>query len=79
MARIALAGFLHETNTFSRQYADFDAFAVADAWPGLVVGEALFDSVAGANLASAGFIGRHAGRAMNCCPCYGPRPVRPVA
>ncbi|MDP3671733.1 MAG: M81 family metallopeptidase [Telluria sp.] len=56
MARIALAGFLHETNTFSRQYADFDAFAVADAWPGLVVGQALFDSVAGANLASAGFI-----------------------
>lgn len=56
MARIAIAGFLHETNTFSRRYADFDAFAVADAWPGLAVGEALFDSVAGANLASAGFI-----------------------
>ncbi|RJG14873.1 M81 family metallopeptidase [Massilia cavernae] len=56
MARIALAGFLHETNTFARRMTGIDAFIAADAWPGLVMGEALLESVAGANLASAGFI-----------------------
>ncbi len=56
MARIAIAGFLHETNTFAKRRTDFDAFVRADAWPGLVVGEALLHDVAGANIAAAGFI-----------------------
>lgn len=56
MARIAIAGFLHETNTFARQRTDFDAFVEADAWPGLVTGESLMQGVAGANIAAAGFI-----------------------
>jgi microcystin degradation protein MlrC len=56
MARIAIAGFLHETNTFVRRHTGMDAFLTADAWPGLVQGLALFDAVAGANIAIAGFI-----------------------
>jgi microcystin degradation protein MlrC len=56
MARIAIAGFLHETNTFAQQRTDFDAFVSADAWPGLVLGPSLFEGVAGSNIASAGFI-----------------------
>jgi len=56
MARIAIAGFLHETNTFVQRPADMDAFLAADAWPGLVQGPALFDAVSGANIAIAGFI-----------------------
>ncbi|MFZ2542291.1 MAG: M81 family metallopeptidase [Gallionella sp.] len=56
MARIAIAGFLHETNTFVQRPTGMDAFLTADAWPGLVQGHALFDAVAGANIAIAGFI-----------------------
>jgi len=56
MARIAIAGFLHETNTFVQRRTGMDAFVAADAWPGLVQGPALFDAVAGANIAIAGFI-----------------------
>ena len=56
MARIAIAGFLHETNTFVQRPTGMDAFVAADGWPGLVQGSALFDSFADANIAIAGFI-----------------------
>lgn len=56
MARIAIAGFLHETNTFVQRHTDLDAFLTADAWPGLVRGSALLEAVSGANIAIAGFI-----------------------
>jgi len=56
MARIAIAGFLHETNTFVQRHTGMDAFVAADAWPGLVQGDALLDEVAGANIAISGFI-----------------------
>ena len=35
MARIAVGGFQHETNTFAPQQATWDEFVRADAWPGL--------------------------------------------
>ena len=56
MARIAIAGFLHETNTFVDRRTGMDAFLSADAWPGLVQGNALLEAVAGTNIAIAGFI-----------------------
>jgi microcystin degradation protein MlrC len=56
MARIGIAGFLHETNTFAADRANFARFVEADAWPGLLIGEELFDAVAGVNLAIDGFI-----------------------
>ena len=56
MARIAIAGFLHETNTFVKRTTGMDAFVTADAWPGLVQGKALLGEFAGANIAIAGFI-----------------------
>ena len=56
MARIAVAGFQHETNTFAPLKATLGDFEQADAWPGLTSGPALFDAVKGINLPSAGFI-----------------------
>ncbi len=56
MARIAIGGFQHETNTFSPVCADFAAFEAPDAWPGLTRGAALFDAVDGINLPAAGFV-----------------------
>jgi microcystin degradation protein MlrC len=56
MARIAVGGFQHETNTFAPMGATYADFVKHDAWPGLVRGPALFDAVAGINLPVAGFI-----------------------
>jgi microcystin degradation protein MlrC len=54
--RIAVGGFLHETNTFAPARARFEDFVRADGWPALSRGEALFDAVAGMNLCIAGFV-----------------------
>lgn len=56
MAKIGIAGFLHETNTFAASRARFATFVEADAWPGLLVGEEIFGAVSGVNLAIDGFI-----------------------
>lgn len=56
MARIAIGGFQHETNTFAPTKADYDAFTRGGGWPGLVSGPALFDAVAGINISVAGFV-----------------------
>ncbi|MCM2310147.1 MAG: M81 family metallopeptidase [Steroidobacteraceae bacterium] len=56
MARIAIGGFQHETNTFSAVPATLADFEAPDAWPGLTRGADLFDAVAGINLPAAGFV-----------------------
>ena len=56
MARIAVGGFQHETNTFSPLPATMADFEAPDAWPGLVRGADLPDAVRGINLPAAGFI-----------------------
>ena len=56
MARIAVGGFQHETNTFSPTLATLEEFEKHDGWPGLARGEAMFDAVAGINIPIEGFI-----------------------
>ncbi len=56
MARIAVGGFQHETNTFSPVKATYADFEAPDAWPGLVRGPAMLESVHGINLPAAGFV-----------------------
>jgi len=56
MARIAVGGFQHETNTFSPVPATFADFEAPDAWPGLTRGAGMFEAVAGINLPAAGFV-----------------------
>jgi microcystin degradation protein MlrC len=56
MARIAVGGFQHETNTFAPLKATLADFEQADAWPGLTSGPELFEAVKGINLPAAGFI-----------------------
>jgi len=50
MARIAVGGWQHETNTFAPVKADFAAFEETGGWPGLSRGQALFDAVDGVHL-----------------------------
>jgi microcystin degradation protein MlrC len=56
MARIAVGGMQHETNTFAPSKADYAAFEDGGGWPGVQVGEPLFDAVAGANIPVQGAI-----------------------
>src|SRR5205807_2501690 len=56
MARIAIGGFQHETNTFAPSKADYVAFEAGGGWPGVQYGEPLFAAVEGANIPAAGAI-----------------------
>ena len=56
MARIAVGGFQHETNTFAPLKAHFRDFEQADSWPGLSRGERLFAAVDGVHLPVTGAI-----------------------
>ena len=56
MARIAVAGFQHETNTFAPLPATYRDFEQADGWPALQRGRDMFEALAGINLPAAGFI-----------------------
>jgi len=56
MARFAIGGFQHETNTFAPVKATFRDFEMADGWPGLTRGDAMLTAFEGINLPIAGFI-----------------------
>jgi microcystin degradation protein MlrC len=56
MARIAVGGFQHETNTFAPQRATWADFERADAWPGFIRGAELIDAVEGFNIPIAGAV-----------------------
>ena len=56
MARIAIGGLHHETNSFAPQPATFERFVEADGWPPLLRGSAMLSGTAGINLAITGFI-----------------------
>jgi microcystin degradation protein MlrC len=58
MARIAVGGFQHETNTFASVKADLGQFVQGDAWPPLTRGTRLPEVITGLNLPTAGFIAK---------------------
>ncbi|MGI9464767.1 MAG: M81 family metallopeptidase, partial [Aestuariivirgaceae bacterium] len=55
--RIAIAGFQHETNTFTPIPTPFAVFEEGGAWPGLQKGGDVIDVLAGLNIPVGGFIG----------------------
>ena len=56
MARIAIGGLHHETNTFAPLKATFEEFSLGGGWPGLQRGEGFYPTFAGMNLPIAGAI-----------------------
>ena len=56
MARIAVGGFQHETNTFAPSLATLREFELGGEWPELTTGAGLPGRVRGMNLPIAGFI-----------------------
>lgn len=56
MARIAVATFQHETNTFAPSRASFADFEAGGGWPGFCTGEHVLEAVSGANIPIEGFV-----------------------
>jgi microcystin degradation protein MlrC len=57
MTRIAVGGFLHETNTFAPTKATYDAFVHGGGWPGMKLGDDVLTSIRNINVGLAGFVG----------------------
>src|SRR5258708_8254208 len=56
MTRIAVGGFLHETNTFAPTKATYDAFVHGGGWPRMEVGGDVLKTLRRINVGLAGFI-----------------------
>ncbi len=56
MARIAIGGMQHETNTFAPSRADYAAFESGGGWPGAQYGEPIFAAIEGANIPAQGAV-----------------------
>lgn len=56
MSRIAIAGFLHETNTFAPILTTYEHFAKGEGWPALTLGEDMLTVFPPINIGTGGFI-----------------------
>jgi microcystin degradation protein MlrC len=56
MTRIAVGGFLHETNTFAPTRATYDAFLHGGGWPPMSQGAKLLERMRNINVGMAGFV-----------------------
>jgi microcystin degradation protein MlrC len=56
MTRIAVGGFLHETNTFAPTKATYEAFVHGGGWPSMTHGVDVLKVMRGINVGLAGFI-----------------------
>ena len=56
MTRIAVGGFLHETNTFAPTKATYDAFVHGGGWPRMEIGGNVLKTLRRINVGLAGFI-----------------------
>jgi microcystin degradation protein MlrC len=68
VARIAVGGFHHETNTFAPLKATFRDFEQADGHPALSQGDALFTAVDGVNLPITGAVAELRGNGHELVP-----------
>src|ERR1700759_5401681 len=68
MTRIAVGGFLHETNTFAPTKATYDAFVHGGGWPRMVLGADIPKIIRGINLGLAGFIEAAEGKGWELAP-----------
>jgi microcystin degradation protein MlrC len=58
MTRIAVGGFLHETNTFAPTKATYADFVHGGGWPAMVLGPDVLKTIRNINVGLAGFIGQ---------------------
>jgi microcystin degradation protein MlrC len=68
MPRIAVGGFLHETNTFAPTKATYADFVHGGGWPSMVQGADLLKVIRNINVGLAGFIGEAQTRGWEMIP-----------
>ena len=68
MTRIAVGGFLHETNTFAPTKATYDDFVHGGGWPAMAQGADLLRTMRDINVGLAGFVGQAAARGWELVP-----------
>jgi microcystin degradation protein MlrC len=56
MTRIAVGGFLHETNTFAPTKATYDDFVHGGGWPAMALGDGVLKTMRNINVGLAGFV-----------------------
>ena len=56
MTRIAVGGFLHETNTFAPTKAGYDDFVHGGGWPAMTIGADVLKTMRNINVGLAGFV-----------------------
>ena len=56
MTRIAVAGFLHETNTFAPTKATYENFVHGGGWPAMALGDDVLKTMCNINVGLAGFV-----------------------
>ncbi len=67
-ARVAVGGFMHETNTFAPSMADMTAFEHGGGWPGLARGDGLIEATRNVNMGICGFVGEAEARGWQLLP-----------
>lgn len=68
MTRIAIGGFLHETNTFAPSKAAYADFESGGGWPAMSRGDALLDATRGINVGISGFAAEAENRGWQLVP-----------
>ena len=68
MTRIAVGGFLHETNTFAPTRATYDAFVHGGGWPAMTFGADVLKVMRGINVGLAGFVEAAEARGWDLIP-----------
>ncbi|MEE2952717.1 MAG: M81 family metallopeptidase [Pseudomonadota bacterium] len=66
--RIAVGGFMHETNTFAPTKAGLAAFEHGGGWPTMVEGAAVFEALRGVNMGLCGFMAEAERRGWSLVP-----------
>ncbi len=66
--RIAVGGFLHETNTFAPTKAEYDGFIHGGGWPPMAQGSAVVEKIRDINVGLAGFIAEAEPRGWELLP-----------
>jgi microcystin degradation protein MlrC len=67
MTRIAVGGFLHETNTFAPTKATYDDFVHGGGWPSMAQGADVLKVMRNINVGLAGFVERRKPMAGSWC------------
>src|SRR6185369_8329916 len=68
MPRIAIGGFLHETNTFAPTKASYADFVHGGGWPTMTLGADLLKAMRNINVGLAGFIDEAEARGFELAP-----------